>query len=205
MHTKNPIFKYMTIIIIVLFVNIVSLASGNGKTVSDGNDNLPERSFAGLNFGVGVSLTIDFGKHDRVRNAEIVNGIVRVSQENNANARVMLESHYFFTPNDIFGIIPFNKLDPNEPDKYGIGPFLALQPGTDEIIEAIGLGVMLGCKRKAPDKGSWNIGVGVVVDPHVQILGDGFKENAEPPNSETIVRYKETEQWGIVILASFAF
>jgi hypothetical protein len=39
-----------------------------------------------------------------------------------------------------------------------------LQPGTDEIIDAIGLGVMFGWKRRNASKGSWNIGIGRVVD-----------------------------------------
>jgi hypothetical protein len=47
---------------------------------------------------------------------------------------------------------------------FGFGPFVSLQPGTDEIIDAIGLGVMFGWKRRNASKGSWNIGIGRVVD-----------------------------------------
>ena len=98
-----------------------------------------ERKFAGLDFGVGISLTVDTGKHDRIKSAEIVDGLVRVTTENNANARVMLESHYFFTPKKFFGH-DINGNMGDDSKTFGVGPFIALQPGTDEIIESIGLG-----------------------------------------------------------------
>jgi hypothetical protein len=52
---------------------------------------------------------------------------------------------------------------------------------------------------------SFNIGIGAVVDPRVQVLGDGFVENQPPPGTETEVRYKTTDQWGVVVLFSFSF
>jgi len=110
------------------------------------------REFAGINFGVGVSLTVDTGNNDRVESASLDQaGIVRVSRDQNDIARIMLETHYFFQPkNKLFGIVD------------GHGPFVALQPGTDEIIEAIGLGWMVGFKRgEAGTNDSWNFGVGL--------------------------------------------
>lgn len=162
-----------------------------------------KKKFAGINFGVGISLTIDTGKNDRINKAEIVQSspmvepIVRVTDVDNTIARVMLESHYFFQPNArIWNVQPGN---------WGVGPFIALQPGTQEIIEAAAIGVMIGFKRPDESGNSWNIGIGVVVDPNVQILGDGFVENQAPPNGEMQVRFKEKSQVGIVILASFGF
>lgn len=161
-----------------------------------------QREFAGLNFGVGISLTLDTGSNDRIESAEIVDGIVRVTDENDAVARVMLESHYFFQPHRRF----FNI----RPRNWGIGPFIALQPGTDEIIEAVGAGLMIGFKR--PDKSgtSWNMGFGFVVDPNVQVLGDDFVANQEPPMGvsgapESQIRFKEKSQTGFLIVASFSF
>ncbi len=163
-----------------------------------------QRQFAGLNFGVGISLTLDTGSNSRIDAAQIIqsteNGvtssIVRVDKESNDRARIMLESHYFFTPN--------NKFLGRDSGAWGIGPFIALQPGTDEIIETIGGGVMIGFKR--PDSsGSWNLGLGYAVDPRVQILGDGFVENEAPPAGETAVRFKETSQGGVLLITSFSF
>lgn len=152
-----------------------------------------ENQFAGMQFGVGLSLTIDLGQHDRINEAGLdENGIVRITSENNDVPRIMLESHYFFTPKG---------------DDFGIGPFVALQPGTDEIIEAIGIGVMLGFKRASEENNtsSWNIGIGAVVDPNVKILGDGIEENQSLPSGETQVRFKETSQWGALLVVSFTY
>lgn len=164
-----------------------------------------QRKFAGIDFGVGISATVDYGANDRVKDAEIIDGIVRVTADNNVNARVMLELHYFFTP----GMDMDKENDEISPltgaSDFGWGPFVALQPGTDEIIEAIGLGIMVGWKRKSSASSSWNLGFGVVVDPNVKILGDGFEENQPPPGNETQVRFKETDQWGLLILGSYSF
>ncbi len=159
-----------------------------------------EREFAGLNFGVGISLTFDTGSNSRVKSASIVDGIVRIDDEDDKVARVMLESHYFFTPEG-----RFLGIDTMPPGRWGWGPFVALQPGTDEIIEAIGVGLMVGFRRPDESGSSWNIGIGYVTDPNVEILGDGFVENQPPPGNETAVRLKEISQDGIVLLFSFSF
>ncbi len=160
-----------------------------------------KKDFLGLRFGVGLSLTVDLGQQDRVESASVINGIVRVENENNAVARVMLESHYFFKPSRRFlwGV---------NPDGWGHGPFVALQPGTNEIIEAVALGWMWGFKRgNSADEttDSWNIGIGVVVDPNVQVFGDGLQPNQPLPAGETQIRYKEESQYGVLILTSFSF
>lgn len=158
----------------------------------------PTKNFAGINFGVGISLTLDNGEHDRVVSASVVDGVVRVDEDSNSVARVILESHYFFTPGKSFvGLVASRK--------WGIGPFIALQPGTDEIIEAVGGGIMVGFQRSEDSAGSWNFGIGFIVDPSVRVLGDGVKENEPLPGNETEVRYKNTSQGGVLFVTSFAF
>ena len=166
-----------------------------------GNANAKEnetRVFAGLKFGVGLSLTMDTGEHDRVDEAKVVNNIVRVTEESNDIPRIMLESHYFFVPD-------FSFIKLVDTGKWGHGPFVALQPGTKDIIEAIALGWMVGFRKGCETNNSWNIGIGMVVDPNVKVLGDGIEENKPLPTGETEVRLKETSQWGIIILTSFSF
>lgn len=159
-----------------------------------------KQSFAGLNFGVGVSLTIDGGAHSRVKDAAIIDGVVRVTDEDDKLARVLLESHYFFVSRKHF---PGNLVDAGQ---WGWGPFIALQPGTDEVIEAVGGGLMIGFRRPGDASGSsWNIGIGGVSDLNVKVLGDGFVENMAPPGAETAVRYKTKSQDGWVVIASFSF
>ena len=161
-----------------------------------------ERSFAGINFGIGISLTMDTGSNDRVESAIIDEaGIVRVSSDQNDIARVMLETHYFFEPKDDGKSF----LGMADPGKWGHGPFVALQPGTDEIIEAIGLGWMVGFRRNATGSDSWNLGLGYVVDPSVQVLGEGIEADEPLPAGETQIRFRETSQGGVLLLASFTF
>ena len=51
----------------------------NGATEQKEKENI--REFAGIKFGVGLSLTIDLGKNDRVSDAEVVNKIVKVKKK----------------------------------------------------------------------------------------------------------------------------
>lgn len=91
------------------------------KTPQDAAQEKPSdrRSFAGIDFGVGISVTMDFGGIDRVEAAELVNGVVRVTAEDDARARIMLESHYFFPGRgDFLGV---------SADNWGYGPFVAIQ------------------------------------------------------------------------------
>jgi hypothetical protein len=155
--------------------------------------------FAGLNLGIGLSLTIDIGFKGRVKSASVVNGVVRVDSENNDVPRVLLETHYFFLPGkDIWGVKQGN---------WGVGPFLAIQSGSDNVIQSYGMGVMLGFKRTSDkdSSSSFNIGLGAMCDPNVQVLGDGIEENQPLPAGETAVRYKTTSKWGVVLLTSFSF
>jgi hypothetical protein len=150
------------------------------------------QKFAGISWGVGPSLTIDWGKHDRVEDASLdPTGKVRVDDVNNSIPRLTLETHYFF---DISG-----------DETQGLGPFVAIQASGDELIEAIGFGIMYGIRRSRESATSFNLGLGVMVDPNVKVLGDGIKENQTLPPGETAIRFREEEQWGLLFISSFSF
>ncbi|MBU1384124.1 MAG: hypothetical protein KJ916_04640 [Alphaproteobacteria bacterium] len=154
------------------------------------------REFAGLDLGVGISATFDFGGLERINDAEVVAGVVRVTDEDDVRARIMLESHYFFTgASGPFGVAA---------EDWGWGPFVAIQPGTDEIIEAAALGVMVGFRQKGSAR-SFNIGLGVAVDPNVQTLGEGVERDMPLPAGETVVRFREEAQYGLVLIFSQSF
>jgi hypothetical protein len=156
------------------------------------------QDFGKLGFGAGLSLTIDLGTKDRIAEAQIVKGIVRVTDQNNAVARLLLETHYLFKP---AGDGPFGLAE----NMWGVGPFVAVQPGEDRIIEALGFGLMVAFRREETKTDSFNIGVGVMIDPNTRVLGDGFVANAAPPNGEEEVRYRETAQKGLMLMTSFSF
>jgi len=166
------------------------------------------RKFAGLDFGVGITLTIDQGSHDRVEEAELDKmGKLRIKKDHNDIPRIMLESHYLFVPDAVF---PCNKWRWVESGMWGFGPFVGIQNGSEEVIEAIGMGVMIGFRRSKKTSDSFNFGLGGVVDPKSKTLGDGLKEgdllvdeNNNPDPSQ--IRFKETAQWGLLFMFSYSF
>ncbi|RXD05009.1 hypothetical protein EQZ23_07725 [Sphingomonas sp. UV9] len=172
----------------------------------------PKQTFGGLDLGAGLSFTLDLGKLNRISRASAVNGIVRSDDQDNGRARIMLESHYFFTPctwnflglkNPCKAKDGWQVADPKEA-RWGLGPFIAVQPGSDNIIDAIGMGIMVGARREQSAQ-SFNLGIGIVFDPNTRVLGDGIIENQPLPIGEIEVRYRETLQTGILVLTSFSF
>jgi len=182
------------------------------------NSQTGRQKFGGIDFGIGIAFSYDLGNNRRVKSAEIVDGLLRVTQTENVRARLILESHYFFTP-----LLPFTQnyagvacyayqtgSDPYDDciakrKNFGIGPFMAIQPGTDNVIDAIGAGLMFGFRRREDQGSSFNIGIGVLYDVDTQILGDGFVENRPPPGNETEVRFRRQSQSGLLVMTSYTF
>ena len=168
--------------------------------------NLADQRFAGFNFGVALGVTIKAGKRDIVNSASLdANGIVRVDRDNDTTANLILESHYFFTPDGSIWNV--------EPKNWGIGPYVAIQPGTNNIIQSVGAGLMIGFKRSsiiaqdlARDRGdSFNLGFGVMLNPNAQVLGDGIQKDQRLPAGETTIRTKTTTELGYLITFSYSF
>ncbi len=176
------------------------------------------QKFGGIDFGIGIAFSYDLGNNDRIKDADIVGGLLRVKHTDNVRARLILESHYFFTPKlvrfgNYTGAYCSDFLDYPEQHEdctarrknFGIGPFMAIQPGGSTIIDAIGAGIMLGFRRREEKASSFNIGIGVLYDLDTQILGDGFVENAPPPGGETEVRFRRQSQSGLLLMSSYTF
>ncbi|KQN07587.1 hypothetical protein [Sphingomonas sp. Leaf25] len=183
-------------------------AAGSGK-----------QNFSGVDFGIGLSMSYDLGNNDRVLDASIVDGVVRVNRTENIRARVVLELHHFWTPTfsasqraadhgycQDFGTGSREyKNCRSALADFGIGPFIAFQPGSDKVIDAIGAGVLVGLRRGDDRKSSFNLGIGVFYDVDAQILGKGFVENQPPPGNETEVRFRRQSQSGLLFLSSYSF
>ena len=155
----------------------------------------PNKDFMGIKFGVGVAFTLDWGGQSRVKDAELVNNIVRVTESQDGEARVLLEVHHFWP---IGGAT-------REEALYGFGPFVSVQPGSDDVIDSLGIGVMVGMRRSPKSDNSLNIGLGLIVDPNSQLLGDGIVANQPLPAGETAIRYKTEYETGFLLMASFSF
>jgi hypothetical protein len=180
-----------------------------------------EERLRGFGFGIALAAVIDVGGRDRIESASLdPTGRVRVEADSNVRANFMFESHYFFTPNWSFplGWLPKDtwaqdKLGWVEKNNWGWGPFVVIQPGSNNIIESVGLGWMVGFKRTTVFKGtealpvgdSFNIGVGALIDIKQKVLGDGIRANELLPAGETALRFKETSQVGAVVIFSYSF
>ena len=171
-------------------------------TEQTARDQVPAReegeksAVSGLKLGAGVGVTFDFGGLERVNEAELVNGIVRVTDEDDVIAGFVGEAHYFFpSSGELFGVAKEN---------WGHGPFFALQTGEKDIIATVALGWMIGF-RPANSSESFNIGLGVAVAPNVRTLGDDIVRNEPLPAGETAIRYREEAQYGLMLLFSRSF
>ncbi len=187
----NSIIK--TQIIVSIFVLISATTYADGLDDGERITNTYETQFAGINFGVGLALSFKYGE-DRVDDASVEAGVVRVNKEHNRQAKIMLETHYFF---------PFKIAD----HTIGLGPFLGVEPDSSggSLIGAYALGGMVGFKRSGETKSSWNIGVAYCVNTNVKTLGDGIEEGQPLPNGESEIRYKEINQPGWLIMTSFSW
>lgn len=168
------------------------------------------QKFGGIEFGIGIAFSYDLGDNDRIKEAEVVNGIVRVTDQENVGARIILESHYLFTPvQGFFANIAKNVFDLENRrggvKTWGVGPFMALQPGTDNIIEAVGAGLMMGFRRPGTESDSFNIGVGILYDLNVRTLGEGILADEALPEGEEDIRYLEQEQSALLVMTSYSF
>jgi hypothetical protein len=169
--------------------------------------------FAGAGFGSGIALVIEAGQKRRVADAQLVNGIVRVTKDTSTTPRILLNLHYFFTApcESTSRWCRTAQITENGQTKNvliamrGWGPFVAVQPGSDTTISAVGGGLLWGWRRQPDKSDSFNVGVGVLADQGVKTLGDGIRENQPLPTGETQIRFKESTRWGVLLTASWAF
>jgi hypothetical protein len=214
-----------------LFTQAAVADGTNAKTATPGA--ATSVSWAGLNWGLGIAA--DFDLHGtQVASASIVNGIVRVNDSSsNVGVSFVLEAHYFLRdytfdfggsmkgPGGCTAAAQNGFINVNCTE-IAHGPFIAIEVGDGSTstpaaagpITAYALGWMVGLHhpkfdpttgKPVADNTSWNLGVGLRVNPKGQILGDGFAANAAPPNGETAIRYKTEPEAGIMLLSSFSF
>lgn len=183
--------------------------------------------FLGLEWGAGIGVMGGFGGDPGVEKVSIVDAgnskIVHVEEEGDLRPQVFLEMHVFPVGQQVRawreyqrwkekdrmaqarGLARERSRDMPEPPLMGFGPFIALQSGDNEAIDALALGVMWGFRRKPEDTASLNLGIGLSFDPSVQVLGKGMKEGETLPNGETAVRLKKEGRFGWSLMASFTF
>jgi hypothetical protein len=184
-------------------------------------------TWGGLGWGIGVAANFDTGG-SRVVTATTINDIVRITDaSSNVNVGFVLEAHYFLRTFDFS----------NEPGMRRVkdcrtiidvfclevahGPFVAIEvgggttnapaaPSTTNPITAYALGWMVGLRHPnftVSPNSSWNLGLGVRVDPNARVLGDGIVANQPLPAGEVKdpVRTKQSPRVGLMLVSSFSF
>jgi hypothetical protein len=155
----------------------------------------------------GVALITNFDSGDRkpIKAASIINGVVRVEEENEIKYGLGLEVHRFIWGNS-WGA---TKRRPWS-GAVAVGPYVSVLPGTNNILDTIGAGVILGfIGGRSPEsegnKFSMNIAIGGYVDPDTRVLADGFEDGSAPPAGETTIRYSTVAQYGVQGVLSFSY
>lgn len=155
-----------------------------------------ELAFVGFNWGVGLAFTSLSGQK-AVKDATMIGGVVRVTEDYSHSAGLMVETHYFF-----------EKRMTSAKQELGIGPFVALRVADTKKekwdISAYGVGLMLGGRNVGVVKG-YSLGIGYFVDTKVKRLGGGIVEGQPLPAGETVPRLQNTDASGWMVMLSSTF
>ena len=161
-------------------------------------------------FGVALGLSTNVTGADIVNNATIdANGIVRVNTRANTTAGFMLETHYYIWPRPPKED-PKTGTTPPDTRRTGVGPFVAVQPGSSQIISAVGAGLMIGFRRPAGTKPTgFGLGFGYESIPAAQVLGSEFvngqKAPIGPDGLPIPIRYETEDKGAALIVLSVNF
>lgn len=191
---------------------------GPGAEVLDKKDGVAvlnaQQDFEALGFGGGFGGVFNFGS-SRVNEAELVAGIVRVKEDNDIQFGPILELHKFVWPLKSERLVQVGaewvlaetftaSCKGTGVEKkvalISMGPFVPIRLRED-VVESFGAGLAFGF-RKAEKDTSLNLGLAVVFDPRVQVLGDGIKANQPLPSGETAIRYRTTSSTGLLAMFS---
>jgi hypothetical protein len=142
-------------------------------------------------WGVGLSVSTKAGRRgEAIDEAQLVNGVVRVTSERDVVPRLMLERHWYLTENDHLG------------GKVGVFVGASLL-GDKKLMDSVSLGFIWGFKPRGGLKERHNLGLGIAVEPYTRQLGDGIIANQPLPTGETSIRYKEKNRMAIVVFYTY--
>ena len=183
--------------------------------------------FKELGFGGGYGSVINLGERNRIEEAAVVDGVVRIVKDNDVQFGPLLEMHKFIKPlksqflikqepeqgragqttyrltnQDLAGCrAPEQRYTQTRVDLVSLGPFVTLRIGGNEVVQSFGIGLMVGFRTALSDK-SLNLGVALASDPTVRVLGDGLEPGQPLPSGETELRYRTTHRESVMVLFS---
>ena len=164
-----------------------------------------------FDFGAGIGFMVDLGSQQRVSNATVDSaGVIRGDEEDNLSPKAILETHIFPWRIEL----PFGRKT-----ELNFGPYIGVVPGGDKVISAIGGGLMANVRRIAENPeagtkagepplkqapGSFQLGVGVMVEPGVQVLGSGLQLDQPVPANDSL-RFRDKDILGIQVVFSLGY
>lgn len=163
----------------------------------------------GLNWGVGVGIAVDMKSRRRAKKASLVNGVVRIDDDEDTRLGLILEGH-LLCPYSLDSFKKFRSRDCGVDNptgvSLGLGPFVAARFG-NEVLDAFGGGLMFGLIEKKQNQTAkfMNFGVGFLLERNVRVLGNGIKEGAPLPGSEETIRFQNKSVGSWLFLFSFRF
>jgi hypothetical protein len=150
-------------------------------------------NFMDLSWGLGFGFS--FGLEQAIDEAEVVDGVIRVTKDRTDQPRALFEFHRYFWCNKRETLTD-----------RGCGPFLAVAATQDKVLAGVGVGMMFGLRSKNPtDKEGFSVGVGGILDGDVKSLADGFKKNEPLPPGETTIRFEEKARWSGILFVTRSF
>lgn len=113
------------------------------KETAKKEDTVKEQKFAGFNWGVALAFT-HLGGEKAIKEAKVIGGVVRVTDDYSSSTALMFETHYYFA----------QRLSKNVHQVLGFGPFVAIRVADSENVNsdigAYGVGLMLGGAARRP-------------------------------------------------------
>lgn len=229
--------KHIVLIILVVAVSSLALRAEDGQISAEQKAMISQTTQLIDNYeqwkglGFGIAYGIGFPRQRVIEGHEIVNNIVRVTNERSAVQSVLLESHYFIPlrrpaeaskrqtlrilneemKKGSYSATAANNYARAEDDYdaaralrgVGVGPFVCIIPGTDKFLKALGFGLMLGLRRGTTSN-SFNVGIGYINYSDMPSLADGVEgDSALPANYNNPIKIGNVG--GVLVLFSFSF
>ena len=186
----------VTTLTMVLGLTALFAASASAQAAAQADPDLKK-----LGFGVAVDFKWNIFSPDMVAEASIDSqGIVRVDKRVNTSAGFSLEMHTFI----IQGGSMLAKDRTTELKQWGMGPFVMIQPGTEQIIHSVGMGWMFGWRLNDAGQ-AFTLGFGYAAIPSAKVLGSEFVEGQPAPPGTTAIRYQTRDKGSVLALVGFSF
>lgn len=167
--------------------------------------------------GFGIAFGSNFLASRRAVDASLgENNVVRIDKDRSQQLRLLAEIHalpictYHWWKKNAQGERGegYNADDSCKyPRSARFGFFGALQLSGDGALSAMGGGVMWAFPRGRDATGakSLNLGIGVLFEPNIKVLGDGLTANKPLPAGFTTLRTKETSAWSGMVTLGFGW